>query len=529
MTSALVQQAANYQKRITPLLAIAVVGGLLMLPVAMWLDLRSLSERILRLQANETGRIVDVMRDFYAKDVVARVQGINTAVTVTHTYKSTPGGIPIPATLSMELGKLISEREAAVTYRFVSDLPFRSRAPHNLDTFERDAIQILRKTPEQPIIASAGSIFDRQVRIATPVMMGSVCVGCHNSHPDSPKADWKVGDVRGIQEITVRQSLGANIFAFKYLLAYMALAAAAGSTLIALQRRQANLIKAINQELETANGFLTSVSAKLSKYLPAQIHRSIFAGQKEAHVATERKKLTVFFSDIADFTATTERLQPEELTALLNEYLTEMAAIAHRHCGTVDKFVGDAMLVFFGDPDTKGVEGDACACLAMAMEMQARLERLNLAWRRRGIEHPFRVRMGINTGYCNVGNFGSDDRLDYTIIGAEANLAARLQSSAEPGKIVLSFETYALVREQIRARALSPIRVKGISRDVVPYVVEGWAGDLAGRSMVIQEHVPGLELFLDIDAADELAIESAKRHLTEALAALDSRRNRAAA
>src|SRR3954468_14865505 len=105
-----------------------------MLPVAMWLDLRSLSERILRLQANETGRIVDVMRDFYAKDVVARVQGTNTAVTVTHTYKSTPGDIPIPATLSMELGKLISEREAAVTYRFVSDLPFRSRAPHNLDT-----------------------------------------------------------------------------------------------------------------------------------------------------------------------------------------------------------------------------------------------------------------------------------------------------------------------------------------------------------------------------------------------------------
>ena len=83
----------------------------------------------------------------------------------------------------------------------------------------------------------------------------------------------------------------------------------------------------------------------------------------------------------------------------------------------------------------------------MAVDMQRRLAALNDEWRDRGIELPFHVRMGINTGYCNVGNFGSDDRMDYTIIGAEANLAARLQSIAEPGGIVLSYETYALVRD----------------------------------------------------------------------------------
>ena len=149
-------------------------------------------------------------------------------------------------------------------------------------------------------------------------------------------------------------------------------------------------------------------------------------------IATERKKLTIFFSDIVNFTATTERLQPEELTRLLNEYLSEMSAIAARHGGTVDKFIGDAMLVFFGDPETKGVAEDAKAGVAMALEMQQRLAELDEAWRRRGIEQPFRARMGINSGYCNVGNFGSGDRMDYTIIGAEANLAARLQSIADP-------------------------------------------------------------------------------------------------
>src|SRR6202035_4813185 len=120
---------------------------------------------------------------------------------------------------------------------------------------------------------------------------------------------------------------------------------------------------------------------------------------------------------------------------------------------TIDKFVGDAMLIFFGDPDTKGDAEDAKACLRMAIEMQERIAGLNAKWRNAGIEHPFRVRMGINTGYCNVGNFGSADRMDYTIIGAEANLAARLQSIAAPGQIVASYETYALVRAIVAAHA----------------------------------------------------------------------------
>jgi class 3 adenylate cyclase len=206
-----------------------------------------------------------------------------------------------------------------------------------------------------------------------------------------------------------------------------------------------------------------------------------------------------------------------------------MSAIALKHGATVDKFIGDAILVFFGDPETKGVEEDARACLRMAVDMRRRLEQLNTVWRQQGIELPFRARMGINTGYCNVGNFGSDDRMDYTIIGAEANLAARLQSIAEPGGICLSYETYAAVRDMVRARPLPAIAMKGISREVVPYAVEGLLGDLAQRPQVISEHATGLDFFLDLEAIDDKAAERAKQRLAEALLALTDRESRAGA
>lgn len=523
--AALTVEAARQQRTIQPLLVAAVVLGLMGLPIAVWLDLRSLSERLLLLQATETGRIIDDMRGFYASDVVGRVLKAHGAVTTgAADYGSVPGAIPIPATLSIELGERISAHDGAVKYRFVSDLPFRGRAAHQLDAFEQRALGELRTNPDQPVMDVSGSLLDRTVRIATPVKMGEVCVGCHNRHPDSPKLDWKVGDVRGIQEVAVTQSLGSNLLAFKYLLAYFIFAAGAGLAFILMQRRQAGLIRGMNSELTQANDFLAAISMKLAKYLSPQIYKSIFSGAKDVAINTERKKLTIFFSDIENFTGTTERLQPEDLTSLLNEYLTEMSSIALEHGATVDKFIGDAILGFFGDPETKGVAEDARACVRMAVAMQHRLAELNAEWRKRGIERPFRARVGINTGYCNVGNFGSSDRMDYTIIGAEANLAARLQTIAQPNGIVLSYETYALVRDLVHAQPLPPIQMKGISREVVPYAVDGLLGELSQRAQVISEHGEGLSLFLDLNAIDDSAVDRTRQRLQEMLDALDQHR-----
>jgi class 3 adenylate cyclase len=356
--------------------------------------------------------------------------------------------------------------------------------------------------------------------------MGAPCVGCHNSHPDSPKHDWEVGDVRGIQEIVIGASMASNIFAFKYLLGYFVFMAVLGFSFIALQRRLALVIEAMNRRLEGANEVLSGIAQKISRYLAPQVYSRIFSGQKDVTIQTERKKLTIFFSDIKDFTATTERLQPEEITGLLNEYFTEMSKIAAQHGGTLDKFIGDAIVIFFGDPETKGAAEDAKACLEMSVAMQRRMAELNAQWRRRGIEQPFRVRMGINTGYCNVGNFGSDDRMDYTIIGAEANLAARLQSIAEPGHIVLSYETYALVRERVSAHALPPIAVKGIHREIVPYVVEAMVDETGAKMEKFSEHATGIDFYLDPSAVDTAAATRIRGLLQDAIAALDRRATR---
>jgi class 3 adenylate cyclase len=491
------------------------------LPVAILADLRELSRTALTKQAEEFSRIIDAVRDFYAQDIVSRVIAAHGQVQLTNKFREVEGGMPIPATFSLELGRLIGET-GDVGYRFVSDFPFAGRDPHNLDEFETEALQDLRADPAQSIVQVGGTLLDRSVRIATPILMGETCVACHNSHPDSPKTDWKVGDVRGIQEITVHQPVEANLFAFKFLFGYLVFAAIAAIAFIVWQTRQARSVARLNRELHLTNDFLATVSLKIAKYLSPQIYKSIFSGEKDATITTERKKLTIFFSDIVEFTATTERLQPEELTGLLNEYLTEMSDVALQHGGTVDKFIGDAILVFFGDPESRGVVEDAKACVRMAVAMQERLAELSERWMSRGIEKPFRARIGINTGYCNVGNFGSADRMDYTIIGAEANLAARLQQVANPGQIVLSYETYALVQDLVIAKRLPPITMKGISREIMPYVIEAMVGE-DGKASVIREQQAGVSIFLDPSLIDPKDISRIKDMIATAVAQAEAR------
>jgi hypothetical protein len=172
-------------------ITVLVLLGLAGLPLAVWLDLRSLSEHVLHDQADAHGSAINAMRSFYSSNVVARVRGFDGKTQVVHNYMDVPGAIPIPATLSLELGGVISDQNRNLTYRFFSDYPFAGRAPHQFDAFELGALAALRKNPKAPIYEVSGSIFDRQVRLVTPVIMGAECVSCHNSHPDSPKHDWR--------------------------------------------------------------------------------------------------------------------------------------------------------------------------------------------------------------------------------------------------------------------------------------------------------------------------------------------------
>ena len=272
----------------------------------------------------------------------------------------------------------------------------------------------------------------------------------------------------------------------------------------ALKRSEQALLEAkqraeeANRLVTEKNGILESLSAKLSKYLSPQIYQSIFTGKQNVEISAKRKKLTIFFSDIAGFTETTDNLEFEELTDVLNHYLTEMSTIALSYGATIDKYIGDAMLLFFGDPISKGVKEDAKACVLMAIAMQRRMRELEQDWRKRGLERPFRIRMGICTGFCTVGNFGSQDRMDYTIIGNEVNLAARLQSAAEPGGVLLSHETNALVQDIVLTEEHPPMTVKGFVRPITSYKLLGTYKELVDEGKVVLQEREGLRVLVDL-------------------------------
>ena len=259
--------------------------------------------------------------------------------------------------------------------------------------------------------------------------------------------------------------------------------------------------------LKQSHGRLEDLSLKLARYLSRQVYQSIFEGRQDARIGCSRKKLTVFFSDIVGFANQTEGMESEDVTFILNGYLNRMAGVVLKHGGTLDKFVGDAVLVFFGDPETRGVAEDAVACVRMALEMREAIGELNREWLAKGIRQGFEVRMGISTGFSTVGNFGSDERMDYTIIGKQVNLANRLQAAAQPGEILIGQETWLLVRDVFLCVAKEPVQVKGFERAIQTYAVIGAA--LPEGMTLIEDARPGFRLTLDpaqVGPAERIAV-----------------------
>ena len=226
------------------------------------------------------------------------------------------------------------------------------------------------------------------------------------------------------------------------------------------------------KEIEEKNKELLVLSNKLSKYLSPQVYSSIFTGKQEVKIASERKMLTVLFADIVGFTQMSDNMDPQNLTGFLNKFLTEMTDIALKHGATVDKYIGDAIMMFFGDPETRGKKEDALACVNTAISMQHRLKELQDHWIEYDIDRSIMCRIGIHTGYCAVGNFGSKDRMDYTIIGDVVNLASRLEHKSHPGDILLSSDTYKLVESDIECKKIGELSIRGIENPVHAYEIE---------------------------------------------------------
>jgi class 3 adenylate cyclase len=229
-------------------------------------------------------------------------------------------------------------------------------------------------------------------------------------------------------------------------------------------RRQSEQLAQMTEQLTRANDLI-------SRYVAAQVAERILAGDSEAIERHERRKLTLFFSDIRGFTEIAERLEPEDLSRILNDYLSEMSHIVEKHGGTIDKFVGDAIMVFFGAPAATSDKDHALRAVRMGIEMQERMALLPERWKQEAIGEVFQVRIGINTGHASIGTFGSEGRMDYTAIGRHVNLAARLQASCEPGKTLISHATWLLVQDDIPCIPKGEIRVKGVRDPVMVYEV----------------------------------------------------------
>lgn len=207
---------------------------------------------------------------------------------------------------------------------------------------------------------------------------------------------------------------------------------------------------------------------ELRRYLSPKLTEKILSSGDTLGAEPQRKMMTVLFSDIRNFSTLTESLEPEEIFNLLNGYLSEMITLIHRYEGTLNKIIGDGMLIFFGDP--MSIDDHAQRAVNLAVDMQKRVTELKNDWSQYG--HELAIGIGINTGYMTVGNIGSDSYKDYTVIGNQVNVAACLESLAKPGQILISQRTYSKVQGLVEVETCGQIPVKGLHNPIVTYNVK---------------------------------------------------------
>jgi len=216
--------------------------------------------------------------------------------------------------------------------------------------------------------------------------------------------------------------------------------------------------------------------SRLKRYVSPQVAASIIAQEGDLDLPPRRKYLTTFFSDVRGFTTASERMEPEELIDELNDYLGEMTGIVFAHEGTLDKYVGDALMVFFGDPIAQ--QDHAARAVRMAFEMRERMRSLQERWQQT-YRQPFEIGIGISTGWVTVGDIGPTTRSDYTVLGYEVNLASRLSDHATAGQILITEQTLEEIGDLVDARPVEGVSLKGMSRAVRVYEVDPRAGALA--------------------------------------------------
>jgi len=248
-----------------------LLASLLLLPLVMLWSVSSATVAQMELQADEISTLATGIRAYYADNVISRLQAADGKAVYSENYRDIHGGIPIPATLSIELGALFdnAHSDGRITYEFLSDYPFTKRVARPLDQFEQEALEQFRADSQRKTFTKleGNGLGRSSYRLATPVLMRQACVTCHNSHPDSPKRDWKVGDVRGIQEVTVRGLRVDGFGKLGTLLGYSGLVGLVSVAAAGAFRRQSLKLEQTNRKLIEANQRETTLAARMSDQL----------------------------------------------------------------------------------------------------------------------------------------------------------------------------------------------------------------------------------------------------------------------
>ncbi|MFN9870575.1 MAG: PAS domain-containing protein [Cyanobacteriota bacterium] len=248
-----------------------LLAALLLLPLVMIRAISNATLAQMKMHAEEVSTLATDIRSYYADNVIARLQAADGKAVYSENYRDVHGGIPIPATLSIELGALFdnAHSDGRISYEFISDYPFAKRVLRSLDDFEVNAIRAFRDDPSRTTFTelSGNGLGRSSYRLATPVIMRQACVTCHNAHPDSPKRDWKVGDIRGIQEVTVRGLLVNSFGNLNGLFGYVSLLGVLSVVSAGVFQRQSRNLRTINRKLESVHERESDLAARMSDQL----------------------------------------------------------------------------------------------------------------------------------------------------------------------------------------------------------------------------------------------------------------------
>lgn len=447
---------------------------------SLW-NVSRLSWNLIESQALENAALyvqtIQAARTLYSSDAVNRIKEIH-EITVTHDYKNQAGAIPLPATYLIELGKEVIEKNAGMSVRLYSDYPFPWRQAEGgaRDNFELQAIRYLRLHPEQPFyrfIKAKGSL---KLRYTQADILQPSCVNCHNTHPSSPKTDWKVGDVRGVLEINssldnLMHKTNEGLQGTFITLGMLSMFGLLGLTLVITRLRDTSKeleLRVIERtsELQKANDQLADEREKSERLLLNILPEPIADRLKEGHksIADGFAEVTILFADLVNFTGLSEKVTPTELVALLNDIFSAFDRLTEKHSLEKIKTIGDAYMVAGGIPNPRK---DHLQCVVeMALDMQEEIRKFNAE-----NDYNLNIRIGINTGPVVAGVIGTK-KFIYDLWGDTVNVASRMESHGLIGEIQVTEKIYEMLSDRYNFISRGSVQIKG-KGEMITYLLIG--------------------------------------------------------